>query len=178
MNNKLTYDQLTELIAEELEISHRFTRKFLKGFVEAIREGLVSDGKVNISKLGIFELKDVEAREGRDPETGEPITIPAHTKVIFKPYKKVRQRINAPYEELEAEFVDSPDTSPEPQSSTAQSAPPPSSKKETDHASQTLPVRSLDCIKRNRGSILGIAGIATALIVAGYGAYQLLRQKK
>ncbi len=178
MNNKLTYDQLSELIAGELEVSNRFTRKFLKELVEAIREGLVSDGKVNISKLGIFELKDVEAREGRDPETGEPITIPAHTKVVFKPYKKVRKRINAPYGELEAEFVDPPNQSPESSYTTAQSAQPSSSKKAASSASQRPPMRGLDWIKRNRRSILGIAGVATALVAVGYGTYRLLRQEK
>lgn len=176
MNNKLTYNQLTDLIASELELSNRFTRKFLKEFVEVIREGLVTDGKVNISKLGIFELKDVEAREGRDPETGEPITIPAHTKVIFKPYKKVRERINAPYGELEAEFVDPPEKSPDSQSPADQ--PSSSSDKTGSTTAQNTSPLTLEWIKRHRRSIVGIAGMATAIIAVGYGAYRLFRPRK
>jgi len=199
MKDKLTYDQLTELIAGELELSNRFTRKFIKQLVRVIRQGLVEDGKVNLSNLGIFETKEVEAREGRDPKTGEPITIPAHKKVVFKPYKKVRERINQPYIELEAEFVDSTETEAEPESEqqTETTAPSPSSfspsgesTTENTSSSSKRSIRSesakrlqspgspgFEWLKQHKSLIIRIAGLTTLIAAVGYSGYKWLKEE-
>ncbi len=52
--------------------------------LESIKEGVQEDGKVQIIGFGTFATKTREARKGRNPKTGQEITIPASTTVAFK----------------------------------------------------------------------------------------------
>lgn len=106
MSEKITFKELIESIAEETDNSRQYTQDFVKNFVEIINDGLEEDGKVNIAGFGKFNLKRVDEREGFNPQTEEKITIPAHNKIIFKPYKNVRDLVNAPYAHLEPELLD------------------------------------------------------------------------
>lgn len=105
MSEKITFGELIESIAGETNQSKQFTHDFFKDFVDVIHEGLENDGKVNIAGLGKFTLKRVDEREGYNPQTEEKITIPAHNKVVFKPYKDLRERVNEPYADLEPELL-------------------------------------------------------------------------
>jgi DNA-binding protein HU-beta len=110
MSEKVTFGELVESIAEETEHSKQFTHDFLKDFVDVINGGLEEDGKVNIAGFGKFELQRVDEREGYNPQTEEKITIPAHNKVVFKPYKDLRELVNAPYAHMEPQLIEEEDT--------------------------------------------------------------------
>lgn len=105
MSEKVTFQELIESIAEETDNSKQFTHNFLKDFVDVINSGLESDGKVNIAGLGKFKLRHVDEREGYNPQTEERMTIPAHNQIVFKPYKDLRELVNAPYAHLEPELI-------------------------------------------------------------------------
>lgn len=105
MSEKVTFQELIESIAKETDNSKQFTHDFLKDFVDVINSGLESDGNVNIAGLGKFKLQRVDEREGYNPQTEEKMTIPAHNRVIFKPYKDLRELVNAPYAHLEPELI-------------------------------------------------------------------------
>lgn len=105
MSKKITFQELIESIAEETDKSKQFTHDFLKDFADVINEGLKKDGNVNIAGLGKFKLRHVDEREGYNPQTEEKITIPDHNKVVFKPYKDLRELVNAPYAHMEAELI-------------------------------------------------------------------------
>ena len=55
---------------------------------------LAQGNKVGVTGLGSFEPKVREARAGRNPQTGEAITIPAHTAVVFKAGKALKESVN------------------------------------------------------------------------------------
>src|SRR5699024_4313852 len=93
-------------IAEETDNSKQFTRDFIKDFVDVINNGLKSGDSVNIAGLGKFKLKQVDERAGYNPQTEEKITIPAHNKMVFKPYKNLREAVNAPFAHLEPTLID------------------------------------------------------------------------
>ena len=172
MSEKITFDDLTRLVSDQLGVSQRFAKTFSKELVTIIRDGLKRDGKVNLSKLGIFELKDVEARQSRDPETGETITIPAHQKVVFKPYKSVRKKINAPYEELEATFATNRETPATDDGSKITPSFLNKAPREEEIQSSSSPDIPLS---RNREkTILIYAGISTLALLAGWGLYRIL----
>ncbi len=61
--------------------------------LDLIREGLARDGVVNISHFGTFRLKAVAERQGINPQTRQPMTIPAHQRVFFSPCKALRELI-------------------------------------------------------------------------------------
>ncbi len=105
MSEKVTFQELIESIAEETDNSKQFTHDFLKDFVDVINSGLENDGNVNIAGLGKFELRHVDEREGYNPQTEERMTIPAHNRIVFKPYKDLRELVNAPYAHLEPELI-------------------------------------------------------------------------
>lgn len=65
-------------------------------FVSIIQEGIKSleDGEsFELYGVGNFKVKDTPERTGRNPRTGEPITIPAGKKVSFKVSKKLKDQI-------------------------------------------------------------------------------------
>jgi len=113
MSEKVTFSELVEIIAEESEHSKQFTHDFLKDFVSVINEGLESDGTVNIAGWGKFDLQRVDEQEGYNPQTDEKMLIPAHNKIVFKPYKDVRELINAPYAHMEPELIEESEDQPE-----------------------------------------------------------------
>ena len=109
MSEKVTFQELIESIAQETDNTKQFTHDFLKDFVDVINDGLEKDGDVNIAGFGKFELKRVDEREGFNPQTEEKITIPAHNKIVFKPYKDLRELVNAPYAHMEPELLEDED---------------------------------------------------------------------
>lgn len=106
MSEKVTFQELVESISGETDRSKQFTHDFLKGLVSVIHEGLEEDRKVNLAGFGKFDLREMEEREGYNPQTGEKMTIPAHNRVAFTPYKQLREQVNAPYADLEPELVE------------------------------------------------------------------------
>lgn len=74
--------------AVQKNLGENFTKKQAEGAVasvlNAIKSGLQTDEKVLILGFGTFAVKEREARQGRNPKTGEKMTIPASKTVSFK----------------------------------------------------------------------------------------------
>lgn len=58
--------------------------------IDAIADALRNGEEVKLPGLGTFKPKPVAERTRRNPQTGEPMTVPAHTKVAFKPAAGLR----------------------------------------------------------------------------------------
>lgn len=55
----------------------------------------VTDGnKVTLPRFGVFEARHRAARAGRDPRTGEPITVAARRVPVFRPSSAFRERVD------------------------------------------------------------------------------------
>lgn len=106
MSEKITFRELVELIAKQSEQSQSSTNSFIGELVNIIESGLRSSGSVSISGFGKFELRWMKERPGVNPQTGEEITIPGQNKVVFKPYKALREDVNRPYAKMEARVLD------------------------------------------------------------------------
>jgi len=104
-NEKLTFSQLVERVADEAKVSKNMARNVLKEMSSIIDEQLQDGSKVSISRLGIFKLKWQAAKKGRNPQTGEPIEIPPQNRVIFKPAADLRRFINRNFEHEHPEFI-------------------------------------------------------------------------
>jgi nucleoid DNA-binding protein len=105
MEDKITFEEIIASTAQQIDQSKTFTNDFLHNLLSTIKKGLLQDEKVHIAGFGKFELEQVEAREGYNPQTEKPMTIPAHKKVVFKPYKKLREAVNKPYAHLEPQLL-------------------------------------------------------------------------
>ena len=86
--------ELIAAVAEKAEISKKDAEKAVKAFTDAVAEELAKGGKVQIIGFGNFEVSERPAREGRNPRTGETMTIAASKTPKFKPGKALKDEIN------------------------------------------------------------------------------------
>lgn len=102
MSEKITFKELVEQISRQSNQSQSSTNSFIHELVQIIEGGLKKSGSVSISGFGKFELRWMNERAGTNPQTGEEIVIPGQNKVVFKPYKALREDVNKPYASLKA----------------------------------------------------------------------------
>lgn len=86
--------ELIAAVAEKAEISKKDAEKAVKAFTDAVTEELAKGGKVQLVGFGNFEVSERPAREGRNPRTGETMTIAASKTPKFKPGKALKDEIN------------------------------------------------------------------------------------
>jgi DNA-binding protein HU-beta len=85
---------LITAISAKSELSKKESEKALKAFEEAVTEELVKGNKVQLVGFGTFDVADRAAREGRNPQTGESMPIPASKAPRFKVGKALRDAVN------------------------------------------------------------------------------------
>ena len=85
--------ELVEAVQKQLgsEATKKCAEKAVASVLKAIQEGVKADKKVQIIGFGTFSVKDRAAREGRNPKTGEKMTIPASKVVSFKPSSTMKE---------------------------------------------------------------------------------------
>lgn len=85
--------EVIDAMARHLGSSKAEAERALDAFSESVAEGLVSDGDVAILGFGTFRLSRRKARMGRNPQTKEPIQIPASVGVTFRAGKALKDRL-------------------------------------------------------------------------------------
>ena len=86
----------TELIAavsQSAGLTKKDTERALNAALDAITASLRNGEKVQLSGFGTFEVKDREARIGRNPHTKEAIDIPATCVPVFKASKALKDTV-------------------------------------------------------------------------------------
>ena len=87
--------ELVAAVAEQGEVSKKDAEKVLKAFVDVVTEELKKGEKVQLVGFGTFEVSERAAREGRNPQTGETMTIAASKAPKFKAGKALKDALNA-----------------------------------------------------------------------------------
>ena len=87
--------ELIAAIAEQAEISKKDSEKALKAFIDVVTDQLKKGDKVQLVGFGTFDVAERAAREGRNPQTGEPMPIAASKAPRFKAGKALKDAINA-----------------------------------------------------------------------------------
>ena len=87
--------ELISAMSEKSELTKVDTEKALKAFIDTITEELKNGGKVQLVGFGTFEVTERAERQGRNPKTGEAITIPASKSPKFKAGKALKDIVNA-----------------------------------------------------------------------------------
>lgn len=101
MNERLTIQDLTDLLATKHSMTKKDAEAFVKEFFLLIEQALESEQTVKIKGLGTFKLIDVDSRESVNVNTGERFQIKGHTKVSFSPDANLRDTINKPFAHFE-----------------------------------------------------------------------------
>ncbi len=87
--------ELIAAMAEKAELSKKDAEKALKAFTEVVAEELAKGEKIQLVGFGTFEVSERAAREGRNPRSGETMTIAASKAPKFKAGKALKDAINA-----------------------------------------------------------------------------------
>lgn len=89
----MTKADLVSKIAGDGGITKAQAEKAVDGFVSAVADALSEGDKVTLVGFGTFSVGSRTEREGRNPRTGEKITIPASKVVKFKPGKSLSDKV-------------------------------------------------------------------------------------
>ena len=90
----MTKTDLVNVVVAESGLKKKDAEAAVSAVFAAITNALKDGDKVQLIGFGTFEVKDVAAREGRNPKTGETITIPATKKPAFSASKVLKDQIN------------------------------------------------------------------------------------
>ncbi len=106
MNNKITFPELVDRIAEITKTSKRVSELFLKELFGVIKERLEQGETVKIKNLGTFKVIEIATRKSVNVNTGEEMEIPSHRRVSFTPDKSLAEAVNTPFEGFETIVLD------------------------------------------------------------------------
>ena len=90
----MTKADLVDLIYERVSSSRKEACDVVEAVFTIIRDSLRQGDKVKISGFGTFVVNRKNARRGRNPQTGAPITIDSRRVLSFKPSQVLKDRIN------------------------------------------------------------------------------------
>ncbi len=82
------------LLADNLGVSRKKAEVAYEALVEAIRDELAKGEKVALAGLGVFEVRNRVARNGRNPRTGEEIVVPEQKTPAFRAGKLLKDAVN------------------------------------------------------------------------------------
>ncbi|MGM9869863.1 MAG: HU family DNA-binding protein [Sodaliphilus sp.] len=106
MNNRITFPELVEQVAQCANTSKRMSELFLKELFATISQSLIDGESVKVKGIGTFKLTDVSPRKSVNVNTGEEINIPGHKKLSFAPDKDLAQAVNQPFAHFETVILE------------------------------------------------------------------------
>lgn len=80
-------------VAEKTQSTKKDAEQFVDATLEVIKEALSESKKVQLVGFGSFEVRDRAARKAHNPQTGEPIEIPATRVPAFKAGKALKEAV-------------------------------------------------------------------------------------
>ena len=90
MNNA----DLANAVADENGLTKTEARKLVDAVFGAIADAASKGEEISLHGFGKFKVKDVPAREGRNPATGAAMQIQASRKFTFAPAKAIKERLS------------------------------------------------------------------------------------
>jgi|ERR1017187_5666567 DNA-binding protein HU-beta len=90
----MTRNNLIDQLAESTQRSKKEAEQVLDAVLTHIAEALGNGEKVDLRGFGTFQVSEKKERQGRNPRTGEPLTIAAKRVAGFKPGKELAERVN------------------------------------------------------------------------------------
>ena len=94
MTETITKADIIDHLHNEIGLNKSECKILIEDFFEEIKTALINNEEVKLSGFGNFELIDKKARPGRNPKTGEDVTISARRVVTFRSGNKLRKKIS------------------------------------------------------------------------------------
>ncbi|MBD5634027.1 MAG: HU family DNA-binding protein [Candidatus Eremiobacteraeota bacterium] len=92
----MTKNELIRELAEEFELPRSRVNEMVEAILEKMTNVLKAGDKVQLTPFGQFRIRDRAARMARNPQTGEPVKVPAKRVLKFVPGKTLKEAVGAP----------------------------------------------------------------------------------
>lgn len=90
----MTKADIIEAVYEQIGFSKKEAAEVVELVFETLKDTLAEGEKIKISGFGNFVVRPKRARTGRNPQTGEQITISARRVLTFKPSQVLKDSLN------------------------------------------------------------------------------------
>jgi nucleoid DNA-binding protein len=90
---QVTKKDLAKKIAEAMGINQLLALEIVQMTFDGIIETLVNEGRIELRNFGVFEVKQRQPREARNPRTGDKVMVPPRLVVTFKPGREMEERV-------------------------------------------------------------------------------------
>lgn len=107
---KITYEDFTERVAKRANVSEAEADAYIHQFSRTAGDALEAGDDVQLYHFGRFCPVHVDERSGSNPNTGEALTVPDHTRVDFQPYKALLVAVNWPFRNLRTRMLPEEET--------------------------------------------------------------------
>jgi DNA-binding protein HU-beta len=85
--------ELIDAVSTKTELTKQDSKKAIDALFETISNTLAKEEKIQLLGFGTFEVRQRAERTGRNPQTGEEMTIPASKVPAFKPGKELKEAV-------------------------------------------------------------------------------------
>jgi len=85
--------ELIDAVVTKAELTKQDSKKAVDALFETISNTLAKEEKIQLLGFGTFEVRNRAERTGRNPQTGEEMTIPASKVPAFKPGKELKEAV-------------------------------------------------------------------------------------
>ncbi|MCA9389921.1 HU family DNA-binding protein [candidate division WWE3 bacterium] len=89
----MTKSELIEELAQRSDLTKRAAGDALNAMLDIITESLAKGDKVTLTGFGTFLVRQRAARMGRNPQTGDPLHIPAQTTPAFRAGSALKESV-------------------------------------------------------------------------------------
>ncbi|MFV1951981.1 MAG: integration host factor subunit beta [Nitrospinota bacterium] len=90
----MTKADLVEKLAERINLTKKQTEVIVNTVFQSITDALNQGNKVELRGFGSFRVRHRNSREGRNPKSGQKVTVPAKKVPFFKAGKELREMID------------------------------------------------------------------------------------
>ena len=89
----MTKTELAARVADKVHLTNRQAEAAVGIFLASITEALRQGDKVELRGFGSFRTRSLNARQGRNPRTGDSVPVPARKAPFFRAGKELRERL-------------------------------------------------------------------------------------
>jgi DNA-binding protein HU-beta len=90
----MSKQELVNFMADKTGLTKKDAEAALSSFVDGVKASLKKGGSVTLVGFGTFAVSKRKARQGRNPQTGATINIPARNVPVFKAGKGLKETVN------------------------------------------------------------------------------------
>lgn len=90
----MTKTELVDTVSEKLDISKQQATEVVNGIFDAMKHALIDERRIELRGFGSFTIRHYDAREARNPKTGDIVQVDPKRSVHFNVGKELKQRVD------------------------------------------------------------------------------------